>query len=153
MKIQKQHEPASGAGWLPSELVAAAANVAALAPAALLSGRLDDSGCVSRRKVVVFDTPMLSLFLLVAALGASSKQKVNPVEKVSARWLLLLLDPSTPERHAAHLGDLYTESGQTLHGSFSAVSKPNFASKYAFESSRRDLHNALHDLNFLSTFH
>ena len=28
-------------------------------------------------------------------------------------------------------------------GSFSAVSKPNFASKYAFESSRRDLHNAL----------
>ena len=33
--------------------------------------------------------------------------------------------------------------GQTLEGSFSAVSKPNFASKYAFESSRRDLHNAL----------
>ena len=28
-------------------------------------------------------------------------------------------------------------------GSFSALSKPNFASKYAFESSRRDLHNAL----------
>ena len=33
--------------------------------------------------------------------------------------------------------------GQTCQGSFSAVSKPNFASKYAFESSRRDLHNAL----------
>ena len=33
---------------------------------------------------------------------------------------------------------------QTLEGSFSAVSKPNFASKYAFESSRRDLHNALY---------
>ena len=32
---------------------------------------------------------------------------------------------------------------QTLEGSFSAVSKPNFASKYAFESSRRDLQNAL----------
>ena len=32
---------------------------------------------------------------------------------------------------------------QTLEGSFSAVSKPNFATKYAFESSRRDLHNAL----------
>ena len=42
-----------------------------------------------------------------------------------------------------HLGDLYAESGQNLHGSFSAVSKPNFATKYAFESSRRDLHNAL----------
>ena len=31
----------------------------------------------------------------------------------------------------------------TLEGAFSAVSKPNFASKYAFESSRRDLQNAL----------
>ena len=62
------------------------------------------------------------------------------------------------------LGDLYAESGQTLQGSFSAgwlgdrmnhqklivpeapfsaVSKPNFASKYSLESSRRDLHNAL----------
>ena len=33
--------------------------------------------------------------------------------------------------------------GPTLEGSFSAVSKPNFARKYAFEGSRRDLHNAL----------
>ena len=32
--------------------------------------------------------------------------------------------------------------GKTLEGSFSAVSNPIFASKYAFESSRRDLHNA-----------
>ena len=40
-------------------------------------------------------------------------------------------------------GDLYTESGQTLQGSLLAVSKPNFASKYSLESSRRDLHNAL----------
>ena len=33
--------------------------------------------------------------------------------------------------------------GQTLQGSFSAVSKPTCGSKYALESSRRDLHNAL----------
>ena len=33
--------------------------------------------------------------------------------------------------------------GQILQGSFSAVSKPNFASKYSFESSRRDLPNAI----------
>ena len=32
---------------------------------------------------------------------------------------------------------------RTWQGSFSAVSKPNFASQYALESSRRDLHNAL----------
>ena len=32
---------------------------------------------------------------------------------------------------------------RTFQGSFSAVSKPNLARKYAFESSRRDLHNAL----------
>ena len=52
----------------------------------------------------------------------------------------------TPQRGAElihHLGDLYAESGQTLHGSFSAVSRPNFATKYACESARRDLHNAL----------
>ena len=46
-------------------------------------------------------------------------------------------------RDDLNLGDLYTESGQTLQGSFSAVSTPIFASKYALESSRRDLHNAL----------
>ena len=42
-----------------------------------------------------------------------------------------------------NLGDLYTESGQTLQSSFSAVSKPIFATKYSLESSRRDLQNAL----------
>ena len=42
-----------------------------------------------------------------------------------------------------NLGDLYAESGQTLQGSLTAVSKPNFATKYALESSRRDLQNAL----------
>ena len=41
---------------------------------------------------------------------------------------------------------------QTLGGSFSAVSKPNFASKYALESSRRDLHNALLCTVFESQF-
>ena len=34
-------------------------------------------------------------------------------------------------------------SGKLDRGSFSAVSRPNFARKYALESSRRDLHNAL----------
>ena len=33
--------------------------------------------------------------------------------------------------------------GQTWQGSFSSVSKPNFARKYALESSRRDLQNTL----------
>ena len=50
---------------------------------------------------------------------------------------------------------LHRSIGQTLQGSFSAVSKPNFASKYAFESSRRDLHNIcfaqLCNLDFSST--
>ena len=50
-----------------------------------------------------------------------------------------------PEAHppsfadSNRLGYLYAESGQTLQGSFSAVSKPNVASKYSLESSRRDL--------------
>ena len=42
--------------------------------------------------------------------------------------------------------------GQTLQGSFSAVSKPNFARKYTFESSRRDLQNALLCTALLSQF-
>ena len=46
-------------------------------------------------------------------------------------------------RAIANLGDLYAESGQTLQGSFSAVSQPNFASENSLENSRRDLHNAL----------
>ena len=54
----------------------------------------------------------------------------------------LLLD-FLVDKKQAHLENLYAESGQTLQGSFSAVSKPNSASKYSLESSRRDLHNAL----------
>ena len=38
---------------------------------------------------------------------------------------------------------LETLRRQTLEGSFPAVSKPNFASKHALESSRRDLQNTL----------
>ena len=53
-------------------------------------------------------------------------------------------------------GSLVDRIRQTLEGSFSAVSKPNFASKYAFESSRRDLHKhsfaQLCNLKFLSEF-
>ena len=37
---------------------------------------------------------------------------------------------------ASPLGVLYAESGQTLEGSFSAVSKPNLASKYSLELAR-----------------
>merc|ERR1712118_109094 len=39
-----------------------------------------------------------------------------------------------------------------LQGSFSAVSKPNFASKYSLDSARRDLHNALLCTVFESQF-
>ena len=41
-----------------------------------------------------------------------------------------------------------TESGQTLRGSFSAVSKPNFASIYSLESSWQDLQHS--ENNFIS---
>ena len=48
-----------------------------------------------------------------------------------------------PGRGTRRAGSPGPGAGPTLEGSFSAVSKPNFASNYAFESSRRDLHNAL----------
>ena len=50
---------------------------------------------------------------------------------------------NTDSRLSILLPGVQAAIGQTLEGSFSAVQKPNFTSKYAFESSRRDLHNAL----------
>ena len=50
---------------------------------------------------------------------------------------------NTDSRLSILLPGVQAAIGQTLEGSFSAVSMPNFASKYAFESSRRDVHNAL----------
>ena len=46
-------------------------------------------------------------------------------------------------RRARKIEIMIGDYWKTLRGSFSAVSKPIFASKYALESSRRDLHNAL----------
>ena len=52
--------------------------------------------------------------------------------------------PTTPSSaKISKIGKSYNFVCKFLAGSFSAVSKRNFASKYAFESSRRDLHNAL----------
>ena len=56
------------------------------------------------------------------------------------------------------LTQLHVSNYLTLKGSFSAASKPKFASKYALESFRRDLYNALlctvpSKLNFLFENH
>ena len=62
---------------------------------------------------------------------------------MSARtWRLRLSGETVPVSAAADEVHALSQS-RDLQDSFSAVSKPNFASKYAFESSRRDLHNAL----------
>ena len=66
-----------------------------------------------------------------------------PLVRIAEAILVLVPKRDDVLDATMHLGDLYTESGQTLQGSFSAVSKPNFASKDSFDSSRRDLHNAL----------
>ena len=57
--------------------------------------------------------------------------------------MLLMHVRSTGQQPAAHHSYRVLELLHTLKGSFSAVSKPNFAIKYTLESSRRDLHNAL----------
>ena len=69
------------------------------------------------------------------------------------RQTLRLPCQAAPRRHPAILtasiptkewSEYWIEfSPQTSRGSFSAISTPIFASKYALESSRRDLHNAL----------
>ena len=66
---------------------------------------------------------------------AQKAKKKRPRWLVTARTLFLCVGDSVPL--------LLASFRQTLQGSFSAVSKPNFASKYTLESSRRDLHNAL----------
>ena len=43
----------------------------------------------------------------------------------------------------SNLSLIFQPNEQTLQGSFSAVLKPNSASRYSLESSCRDLHNAL----------
>ena len=58
-------------------------------------------------------------------------------------WSQVTQSSSARSAQRASGGGPHRSMGQTLQGAFSAVSKPIFASKYAFESSRRDLHNAL----------
>ena len=74
---------------------------------------------------------------LLAALtfGSAASCARAPLARSEARYFFDVLWPM--------LGLTQLSNCLTLKGSFSSVSKPNFASKYAFESSRRDLHNAL----------
>ena len=60
-----------------------------------------------------------------------------------ARWTRPRRTRSSPRTCRPLLGLTQLSNYLTLKGSFSAVSKPNVASKYALESSRRDLQNAL----------
>ena len=87
-------------------------------------------------------------FFSVASAGASGSQIRScglSGEKIKSSKLKTICTVQLVRKSEldGNLGDLYTESGQTLQGSFSAASTPIFASKYALESSRRDLHNAL----------
>ena len=65
----------------------------------------------------------------------SYKYRSVDVQRIAANGLVHRLRPAIQEPEVqealsdAYLGDLYAESGQTIQGSFSAVSKPNFASK------------------------
>ena len=100
------------------------------------------------------------IYLVLAKIGVDTAENEPDVEVSSIKYTCTpYAEPSVrvleglqllvPARHALLVGPQagfrvhLRLSWQTLEGSFSAVSKPNFSSKYAFESSRRDLHNAL----------
>ena len=103
---------------------------------------------------------MLQNAYLVAKIGADTaenEQHFAEILPTDALWRLSHNNvyhgrrpPVTPPR-AGLQGDAPAYVGSptqlsnylTWKGSFSAVSKPKFASKYALESSRRDLQNAL----------
>ena len=67
-----------------------------------------------------------------ALLGSPFVRTSNPasIAKGSGR---AGTDQESRGRAETDLGDLYAESGQTLQGSFSSVSKPYVASKYSLE--------------------
>ena len=66
-----------------------------------------------------------------------STQHLRKLAKTCTTWLILVILTKEWSEYWIEF------SPQTSRGSFSAVSTPIFASKYALESSRRDLHNAL----------
>ena len=87
-------------------------------------------------------------------LPATRKQEISPQIRFRSRRVRQVgrtasSVPAWGHERAAKLAALlrahqaWAGMKQTLEGSFSAASKPKFASKYAFESSRRELHNAL----------
>ena len=63
--------------------------------------------------------------------------------KLLGRLRDLFNEDGEADPHLPMLGLTQLSNYLTLKGSFSAVSKPTFARKYALESSRRDLHNAV----------
>ena len=74
---------------------------------------------------------VLSRIPIVAYSTTATLDDVLHVQE-ALRNLALEHHEAEPATYPFHLGDLYTERGQTLQGSFSAVSKQHFASKYAF---------------------
>ena len=146
---------------LPSELAEGLAAAALTVPQPTLQERLESRS--EQPRVPSLNNPAALAARLPTALEQArvAAQAAPPAEPVQRSPPSNRLAPwsSAPEsssraarregpraarnRVVDHLGNLYTESGQTLQCSFSAVSKPYFASKYALESSRRDLHNAL----------
>ena len=92
--------------------------------------------------------PSLCFFSTLGPLeSARTFQPCPEIAEVERLRFLCCLELRRGEVHwgtATELpGWLHRSIGQTSQGSFSAVSKRKFARKYAFESSRRDLHNAL----------
>ena len=88
--------------------------------------------------------------LCLKGIDSRSKSEVRDLQsKLAKRPARLAQRPeqdAEPFRRARFMtGGGYRDSllPETLESSFSAVSKPNFASNYSLESSRRDLHNAL----------
>ena len=62
----------------------------------------------------------------------TTKMILDQVSNLIGVGILLFGDQFNPNA-SIDLGDLYAESGQSLQGSFSAVSNPNFATKYSLE--------------------
>ena len=89
---------------------------------------IDNSACnVSRNFTILGLRTRLQLRFRVSSFHLHPLHRGN-----SLHWVCLHKFPAL-RRLLLHLGDPYAESGQTLQGPFSAVSRPNVAKKYTLE--------------------
>ena len=133
-------------GGAPSEAAASHAKANGAAPPPPLAKMIRNNNCSS---VLATSGPFsaVSLQIRLMLLHFSICNEIYKINKLNfekcVKNLLHFVSNAPGVLLAPRCAASGSAGGSTWQGSFSDASKPNFARKYALESSRRDLHNAL----------